>query len=297
MKILNIENGIEKIYVQLNDIAMLNYISHPIPPSISKKVFEKFNNSTKSIIVNNSNRMNFLEFTDQTEINFFKSLDWIIDYKEIRNLTEKEIIKNGQKLAEEIKNNAIIYNNLSLEERKNNKNMIIKHQLLNYKMRYLTEIIWLKQGKKQMPFPLAIDSDGFTFSESANPLYEIKSCLEPNKLLLYRKDGFPLSVQDLIPENIFQTAMTEALINEQKNFFGIFETSRTLSKDHQYLIAEVKIENYVQETNLDFKLLDKNETLKIETKTSKKSSIKKLLKIFLTKKKKKENTLLQQSSN
>lgn len=287
MKIFNIENGNEKIYVQLNDIAMLNHINQPIPSSIHKKVFDTFYNSPEFITVNDSNRMTFLEFTNPTEINFFKSLDWLIDYKKIRALTEKEIIQKGQKLSDEIKNNALAYNNLSPEERKNNKEMLIKHELLNYKMNYLAKIIWLKQGKQQMPFPLVIDSDGFTFSESANPLYEIKSCLEPNKLLLYRKDGLPLSVQDIIPDNIFQTAMTEALINDQHNFGEIFEISRTFSEDHQYLIAELKIENYEQETKFNLSKIAKNETTEIKTKTPKNSSIKKLIKTILTKRKKK----------
>ena len=39
MKIFNEENGIKKVYVQMNDIMMLNQLDELIPASIYEKIF------------------------------------------------------------------------------------------------------------------------------------------------------------------------------------------------------------------------------------------------------------------
>ena len=52
MKIFNTENGVKKVYVQMNDIMMLNQTDMPIPTSIYEKVFTG--------IVDDSNRMDFV---------------------------------------------------------------------------------------------------------------------------------------------------------------------------------------------------------------------------------------------
>ena len=79
-----IENG--KIYVQKNDIALLNETDLAIPASIYVKVY-----GAGIVIIDNSNRFEFVEFTEKEEIEFFKSLDWIVDYNQVKNLSEEEI--------------------------------------------------------------------------------------------------------------------------------------------------------------------------------------------------------------
>ena len=80
MKIFNVENGVKKVYVQMNDIMMLTHSDISIPASIIEKVFSDV------VIVNDSNRMNFVEFTQPNEVEYFDYLDWIIDYKQSRYL-------------------------------------------------------------------------------------------------------------------------------------------------------------------------------------------------------------------
>ncbi len=234
MKILNVENGVKKIYIQINDIAMLNHTDIPMPASID------------AVIVDDSNRMNFVEFTQPKEVEFFESLNWVVDYKQIRYLSEEEMKEVEQEIANEMNEIANRLNSMTDEEKRNNQSLIQRHKLLDYKMKYLAEILWFKQGHKQMPFPIVPDSDGFSFAGDDNCEYEIRASLEPNKILLFRKDGKKLSNDDRIPQGFLQMGMSIAIMekNEKNTFFGDYEMSNSLTEDNQYFVTEFKVKSY-----------------------------------------------------
>lgn len=94
MKLFHTENGKETVYVQLQDIVQLNQSNIPIPASIYTKVF-----SASVTIVNDSNRFNFVKFTEKHEVIFFKELDFIIDYDQYKNFTDEQLEEEGQKLV------------------------------------------------------------------------------------------------------------------------------------------------------------------------------------------------------
>lgn len=238
MKIFNIENGIKKIYVQMNDIIMLFHFNKQIPASILEKVF------TGTIIVDDSNKMKFIEFTQPNEIRFFKSLDWIIDYKKTINLSEEEIKIKKQEISNEINKIANKFNSMSDKNKKNNQSLVQKHNLLSYKMKYLTEILYIKQGRHQIELPIVPDSDGFSLDGNDICDYKIKSSLDPNKVLLFRKDGKKLSNDEKIPQNFLQTGISIALIKRYKNNIGEYEINNYLTEDNQYFVTEFKIKNY-----------------------------------------------------
>ena len=181
MKIFNEENGIKKVYVQMNDLMTLINTDLSIPGSVFEKVFSDV------VIVNDSNRMDFVEFTEPNDIKYFESLDWIVDYKEIRDLSEEEIKNKGQEIAKEMNRIAERYNSMTDDQKYRNQSLIQKHELLDYKMKYLAEILWVKRGYREMPFPVVPDSDGFSFVGDAASEYEIRGSLDPYKILLFRK--------------------------------------------------------------------------------------------------------------
>ena len=74
-------------YVQKNDIAFLTQTDRAIPASIFMKVF-----GNGIVIIDDSNRYEFVEFEAPEEIEFFKSIDWMIDYNEVKDLSEGEPI-------------------------------------------------------------------------------------------------------------------------------------------------------------------------------------------------------------
>lgn len=268
MKIFNDENGVKKVYIQMNDIMMLTYSDISMPSTIFEKVFSDV------VIVNDNNRMDFVEFTQPQEVEYFKSLDWIVDYKQIRNLSEEEIKEKGQEIASEMNEIANKYNSMTDDEKRDNQSIIQRHELLDYKMKSLAEILWIKQGHKQMPFPVVPDSDGFAFIGDDNCKYEIRASLEPNKMLLFRKDGKKLSNEDRIPRGFLQTGMSIAIMEKNKNneFEGEYKMSNSLTDDNQYFVTEFKIKNYDNKH-------ENQEELKEE------KGIKKLIKRFLNKNK------------
>lgn len=101
------------VYVQKNDIAYLNQTDLAIPASIFMKVF-----GSGIVIIDDSNRYEFVEFDAPEEIEFFKGIDWMIDYNEVKDLSEEETITLGQSIAEEKNSIAQRFNSLTLEERK-----------------------------------------------------------------------------------------------------------------------------------------------------------------------------------
>jgi len=96
MKIFNVENGVKKVYVQLNDIMMMMHFGSAIPSEVMEKHFMEM------FIVDDSNRYEFSEFTDPHTVEFFEQCDWIVDFKEYKDLTEDEIKAKGQEIAEKM---------------------------------------------------------------------------------------------------------------------------------------------------------------------------------------------------
>ncbi len=238
MKIFNVENGVKKVYVQISDITMLNQTN------ISKVC-------TNVNIADNSNGMDFVEFTQPKEIKFFESLDWIIDYKQVRNLSEEEIETKRQEITTEMSNITHKFNSMPEEEKRNNQLLLQRHRLLNYKMNCLAKILSIKQGHKEIPFPIVPDSDGYSFVGDDNCQYEIRASLDPNKILLFRKDGKKLSYDEVIPQGFLQSGMSIAIMerNENDDFWGKYEISNNLTEDNQYLVIEFKVkkQDYTQE--------------------------------------------------
>lgn len=135
-------------YVQKNDIAYLNQTNLAIPASIFMKVFGR-----GVFIVDDTNRYEFVEFNLPEEIEFFNGINWMIDYNEVKDLSEEEIISLGQSIVQEKNIIAQRFNSMSLNERKKNKELVFQCELLDFKMYSLRDILWFKQGHIKMKLP------------------------------------------------------------------------------------------------------------------------------------------------
>lgn len=144
MKIINSDS----IYVQKNDIAYLNLSNLPIPVSVFIKVF-----GNGATIINDSNRYDFVKFEKESEIEYFKRLDWMIDYNEVKDLSEDEIIKLAKSIGEEREKIVTTFNSMSEEERKQHTDMVTKCDLLEFKFYSLRDILWFKQGHISIKLP------------------------------------------------------------------------------------------------------------------------------------------------
>ena len=108
-------------------------------------------------IINDSNRYDFAKFDEESEIEYFKDLDWMIDYNEVKDLSEDEIIKLAESIEKERDKIATTFNSMAEEERKNHADMITKCDLLEFKFYCLRDVLWFKQGHISMELPEGVD--------------------------------------------------------------------------------------------------------------------------------------------
>jgi len=142
----------DKAYVQKNDIGYLNSTDLPIPASIFIKVF-----GGGITIIDNSNRYEFVEFNEKSEVEFFKNIDWMIDYYEVKDLNEEEIISYAENIGKEQQEIARTFNSMSLEDKKKNADMITRCKLLEFKFYSLRDYNWFRKGHISMKLPDGID--------------------------------------------------------------------------------------------------------------------------------------------
>ena len=237
MKIFNTENGVDKVYVQLNDIRMLNGLDIPMPASIYVKAY----GYSGITVVDDSNRMKFIEYTTPQEIEFFKNQEWIVDYKKAIKLSYNDLSLAIQDVHDEIKEIERKYKSLSKLKQKNSGDLLYQITLLQHKIKDYRLSHQYKTNKVDIDIPLVPDSDGFVFrGDKQDNIYELRKSLEPNKLLLYRKDGKNLTNGDVIPRSWIEAGISISIMEDEQlnEFFGDYKATRYLSEDNKYLIIE-----------------------------------------------------------
>ena len=131
MKII-CDNG---IYVQKKDIAfVINNTEN--------------GDHLKLININDENIYEFELFSSPKDIEFFSNLDFIVNYDDIKNIDEDDVIKLIQKAnLEKIKME-------NTDSEKSNKNDILKQE---YKIYSLRDALWFKQKYLKFELPDNID--------------------------------------------------------------------------------------------------------------------------------------------
>ena len=232
MKIFNIENGNEKVYVQLCDIAKLEYIDDPIPATIYRTL--------KTKPITEDNRLTFIEFSKQDELDFFKEQSWIIDYKKLSTIKEENIHELQTAIAKEIDELRNKYQSMSQEEKNNNENLLNRILILRHQNQNINEILHTKAGFYIIDYPLVQDFDGFIVS---NETYIVSESLTPNTLLFYRKDEKPLQKneydEELISAGIDLAVSTRS--EDEKKYTGKLRAQHSYTEDNKYLVLSYKL--------------------------------------------------------
>ncbi len=238
MKIVNIEDGVKKVYVQKQDIMMMRRTNSLLPVEVMEKSFGQV------FIVCQDNRYEFEEFVDPNTVEFFEGCDWIPDFRKYYMMTEEEIMNAGQAVSD---TNREMIEKLSAMHEADDKyeELLMQYERSEHKMYGIADILFTKSGRKEMPFPVVPDYEGFSFAEQNNCPYVARQGLNPLQVLIYRVDGKELNPKtEVIPQGLVQ-GTESVLINtslEQNEFFGErFERTRELSKDSKYLVTTFKI--------------------------------------------------------
>ena len=142
-----------KVYVQKNDMVYVNHSDMAIPASIFMKLF-----GDEITIIDNSNRYDFIEFSEPSEVEFFKGIDWLLDFEDVKDLTEEEIIELGQSVAAEKNEIAKKFNELPEDERRAQYDETIqKMDQYDFKMYSLRDVIMYKRGELTFALPEGVD--------------------------------------------------------------------------------------------------------------------------------------------
>ena len=122
------------IYVQRSDILMI-CLTDNVPESI---IYSQFG---KGVVKTDSTNINdFIKFEKENEIEFFKQADWIIDYDELKELSDDEIDNFINNIYKEIKELRIKYASLDDFEKITNRDIIFRSKLLEYKTESLEKL-------------------------------------------------------------------------------------------------------------------------------------------------------------
>lgn len=134
----------EAIYIQKKDLFFLNQTNLSIPSSISLNAFYY-----ETTIIDDDDIYEFIKFEEEIEIDFLKKIDWIVDYNNLKDLEEYQIIKLIEDVGKEKNNIFKKYNNNIIK----NKDLLLRYEQLEFKITTLIEILWLKQGHIKLNFP------------------------------------------------------------------------------------------------------------------------------------------------
>ena len=141
-------------YVQKNDLYYLDSTEVPKTRSIYLSVF----NWGKTRLTK-ENQFDFYKYEEPEDIEYFKNIDWMVDYDEVKDCSCEELKRLVEAIKDEIENIADRFNNMKQKEKKKNEGLSMRCRLLAYKAHTLNEFIKYKTGKINFELPEGFEID------------------------------------------------------------------------------------------------------------------------------------------
>ncbi len=213
MKILNKEDGVNKLYIQKNDLILIKQKYNTIPEKLDEVI------RNDEINVNS-----FIEITDKGLIGYINLFKWVIDYKQYQNITVDEYnslyenyIRDLAKIDQEIYFKA---NSSDLQD------SIIRKQIISKKINDIYLILQNVYNEKRIDLPLVVDSDkeGYKVSND-NETYIIKQALDPNTIIVENENHEKIVLDD------YTISMFSAIINKRRNIPNIHDEHQLTMDD------------------------------------------------------------------
>ena len=135
------------MYVQKKDLEFLKDIVRLLPLSISKKIFEN-----KDLDTDDYDIYDFFEFTDEEDIEFFRSLDWLIDYTQVKDLENDELRQIATIVAQRYDEVARKLHSINQKD-EGYRNTIEECTLLSYQITTLEDIADINSGLLKIKMP------------------------------------------------------------------------------------------------------------------------------------------------
>jgi len=108
-------------------MGFLNSLDIPIPANIYLKVF-----GGEATIIGSHNYFDYICFDEKEAVDFFKNLEFIINYDDFANLNLEEINEIAYEIGRKIVDIVNKFNSMSIEVRRNNSKILEYFQKLEY---------------------------------------------------------------------------------------------------------------------------------------------------------------------
>lgn len=139
------KNG--KVYVQNEDLILILRSGESMPTSVLEKIY-----GNGPVIIVKDNMEDYVEFDEADQVEFFKRLDWIVDYDEVKNLSLEELEKLYDATKDEMVKIRNKYSDLSQNDDCYEKDSI-RYELLGNKLYSLSKIQYFKARKLELALP------------------------------------------------------------------------------------------------------------------------------------------------
>ena len=248
MKILNVEKGKLTAYVQRKNLKSLIRYDERLP-----RKFYKFAKELGLSDKDESLDEDFIKTTDKKLIKVLLSADWIIDLRDLHDLSDEEIQNSINELIKKIQDLDAYYSSLSYQEQRMNPYTPVQLAKAKDKLNDINAYYQNKQEKYHTPFeiPLAIDSKAGIVS--SNKDLKIGRSLDHKKILIARQDNQPF--QEGYNINPVEVNMGLMVLMMEENLTpttpGELKLNIKSEPTNTYLIAEYTFEqdkDYVPET-------------------------------------------------
>ena len=134
--------------VQLNDLLFLQSSDLAIPSSIILKVFR-----SGITVIDDTNRYDFVRFTEAEDIEYFRQLDWMIDYGKVKNMSEEELENLLSIMLDKMDFLDKAEQSIPVNQSQKRHELLQAFSLLVFKFCSLRDILWYKQGHISLNLP------------------------------------------------------------------------------------------------------------------------------------------------
>lgn len=233
MKIFNIENGQEKVYVQVEDLVMLNQNHASCPSTIYDKISDY-----SEWFIEPLYKKNYIVFDVEEELAYFKKAEWILDYKELRDLSLEEL----EQLLQKIQMNLTFLHSVHVADSTIKLRVLLTIEMLQYKRDCLCEYVDARKMGGTIYLPVIPDSDGFFYEHNDTSKFFIRASITPYDLMVLRRDGSVLTENDCIPERLIK----EAIQSFSETYEEIESYSCVPLETNMYLLLKLKKKELVE---------------------------------------------------
>lgn len=140
------------VYVQLEDINYIINRNISCPRNLIHRTIEQ-----GYVFIDEKNKYNFIGYNEKNIVDFFKGLDFIINYDEIKDLTNEELNDSCQNYINDKEALLEEYNYMSPANKRNIEDIISHINDLEYKYYQISKFLLYKKGNDNLVLPKGVD--------------------------------------------------------------------------------------------------------------------------------------------